>query len=48
MGVIIGVDPHKRSATIEIVDERAAVLAPGRFSRAASLDGLQRSSPLAR
>ena len=31
MGVIIGMDPHKRSATIEIVDERAAVLAAGRF-----------------
>jgi transposase len=31
MGVIIGMDPHKRSATIEVVDERAAVLAGGRF-----------------
>jgi len=31
MGVIIGMDPHKRSATIEIVDEKAAVLAAGRF-----------------
>jgi transposase len=29
--VIIGMDPHKRSATIEIVDEREAVLAAGRF-----------------
>jgi hypothetical protein len=29
--VIIGMDPHKRSATIEIIDERAAVLASGRF-----------------
>jgi len=29
--VIIGMDPHKRSATIEIVDEKAAVLAAGRF-----------------
>ena len=27
MGVIIGMDPHKRSATIEVVNERAAVLA---------------------
>ena len=32
MGVIIGMDPHKRSATIEIVDEAAAVLAAGRFA----------------
>ena len=31
MGVIIGMDPHKRSATIEVIDERAAVLAAGRF-----------------
>src|SRR5215207_8155055 len=31
MGVIIGMDPHKRSATIEVVDERARVLAVGRF-----------------
>jgi hypothetical protein len=31
MGVIIGMDPHKRSATIEVVDDRAAVLAAGRF-----------------
>src|SRR5947208_860470 len=31
MGVIIGMDPHKRSATIEIVDERGLVLAKGRF-----------------
>jgi transposase len=29
--VIIGMDPHKRSATIEIVDERAMVLVTGRF-----------------
>jgi hypothetical protein len=27
VGVIIGMDPHKRSATIEVVDERAKVLA---------------------
>jgi hypothetical protein len=32
VGVIIGMDPHKRSATIGIVDERAAVLAAGRFA----------------
>jgi transposase len=31
MGVMIGMDPHKRSATIEVVDEKAAVLAAGRF-----------------
>ena len=31
MGVIIGMDPHKRSATIEVIDERAQVLAVGRF-----------------
>lgn len=31
MTVIIGMDPHKRSATIEIVDERARVLAVDRY-----------------
>jgi transposase len=31
MGVIIGMDPHKRPATVEVVDEKAAVLAEGRF-----------------
>ena len=31
MGVIIGMDPHKSSATIEVVDERAVVLAKGRY-----------------
>jgi transposase len=29
--VVIGMDPHKRSATIEAVDERETVLARGRF-----------------
>jgi Transposase len=29
--VIIGVDPHKRSATIEVIDERETVLARGRL-----------------
>ena len=29
--VIIGVDPHKLSVTIEVVDERETVLAKGRF-----------------
>jgi transposase len=32
VGVTIGMDPHKRSATIEVVDERGAVLAKGRFA----------------
>jgi transposase len=31
VGVIIGMDPHKRSATIEVVDERGKVLAKARF-----------------
>jgi transposase len=31
VGVIIGMDPHKRSATIEVVDERGSVLSKGRF-----------------
>src|SRR6476469_4892417 len=29
--VIIGMDPHKRSATIEIINDREKVLAQGRF-----------------
>ena len=29
--VIIGVDPHKRSATIEVINEREQTLAQGRF-----------------
>ncbi len=29
--VIIGVDPHKRSATIEVIDQREHVLGKGRF-----------------
>jgi hypothetical protein len=29
--VIIGMDPHKRSATIEIIDDRENMLAAGRF-----------------
>jgi transposase len=28
--VIIGMDPHKRPATIEVIDDRASVLAAGR------------------
>ena len=31
MTVIIGMDPHKRSATIEVIDDRAQVLAVGRY-----------------
>src|SRR4051794_11759697 len=31
VGVIIGMDPHKNSATIEVVDERGRVLAGGRY-----------------
>lgn len=31
MTVIIGMDPHKRSATIEVIDDRARVLQVGRF-----------------
>ncbi|GIH05285.1 IS110 family transposase [Rhizocola hellebori] len=30
--VIIGMDPHKRSATIEVINDREQVLAQGRFS----------------
>ena len=29
--VIIGVDPHKRSATIEVINEREQTLGQGRF-----------------
>ncbi len=29
--VVIGMDPHKRSATIEVIDERERVLGQGRF-----------------
>ena len=31
-GVIIGVDPHKLSATIEVVDAHEKVLTTGRFN----------------
>jgi len=31
VGVIIGMDPHKRSATIEVIDDQAGVLAAGRY-----------------
>ena len=29
--VVIGMDPHKRSATIEVIDQTENVLAQGRF-----------------
>ena len=31
MAVIIGMDPHKRSATIEVIDDRGRVLAAGKY-----------------
>jgi transposase len=31
VSVIIGMDPHKRSATIEVIDEQVQVLAAGRY-----------------
>ena len=31
MGVIIGMDPHKRSATIEVIDQAGRAMAVGRF-----------------
>jgi hypothetical protein len=37
--VVIGMDPHKRSATIEIIDEREQVLAQGRYGT--DTDGYQ-------
>jgi transposase len=30
--IVIGVDPHKLSATIEVVDHRETVLTSGRFA----------------
>ena len=32
MGVIIGMDPHKSSATIEVIDEHGKMLAARRFA----------------
>ncbi|WP_458687677.1 hypothetical protein [Nocardia tengchongensis] len=29
---VIGMDPHKRSATIEIIDHTARILATGRYT----------------
>jgi transposase len=37
--VVIGMDPHKRSATIEVIDEREQVLAKGRYGT--DTDGYQ-------
>jgi transposase len=44
--VIIGMDPHKRSATIEIINDREKVLAQGRF--ATDRDGYQTMLTLGR
>jgi|SRR6185437_5255282 hypothetical protein len=44
--VIIGMDPHKRSATIEIINGRENVLAQGRFG--ADRDGYQAMLKLGR
>src|SRR5437870_11599356 len=41
--VIIGMDPHKRSATIEIINEREKILAQGRFGT--DRDGYQTQAP---
>ncbi|WP_327007596.1 IS110 family transposase [Dactylosporangium sp. NBC_01737] len=38
--VVIGMDPHKRSATIEVIDERERVLGQGRYGT--DTDGYQR------
>ena len=34
--VIVGVDPHKKSVTIEVIDEQETVLATGRFATTSS------------
>jgi transposase len=44
--VIIGMDPHKRSATIEVIDDREQVLAQGRYGT--DRDGYQAMLTLAR
>jgi len=44
--VIIGIDPHKRSATIEIIDDREQLLAQGRFGT--DRDGYQTMLKLGR
>ena len=37
--VVIGMDPHKRSATIEVIDKREKILAKGRYGT--DTDGYQ-------
>ena len=44
--VVIGMDPHKRSATIEIIDEQEQVLAKGRYGT--GTDGYQAMLPVGR
>jgi transposase len=44
--VVTGMDPHKRSATIEIINEREKVLAKGRFGT--DRDGYQAMLKLGR
>ena len=44
--VIIGMDPHKRSATIEIIDDRERILDRGRFGT--DRDGYQHMLTLGR
>jgi transposase len=43
--VIIGMDPHKRSATIEVINDHEMVLAQGRFGTDPSSARLTRSPP---
>ena len=38
--VIIGVDPHKRSATIEIINDREVTVGQGRFESLVLIDRL--------
>jgi transposase len=44
--VVIGMDPHKRSATIEVINDRERVLAQGRFGT--DRDGYQTMLKLGR
>ena len=44
--VVIGMDPHKRSATIEIINSREKVLGAGRFGT--DRDGYRAMIPLGR
>jgi transposase len=45
-GVVIGMDPHKRSATIEIINDREQVLGQGRFTT--DTDGYRQMLAMAR